>query len=100
MRVLISLGQKIVLTLFCLGQQTGVLRTSAEVHQQRVGLQGGVGAVVFFDGVFQGAEISVFLAAVGKQSAGRRSSLTCGEPNSPTSEAVQAGDWAVRCLRS
>jgi len=66
---LAALRQKSVPTLFGESKKIAELGSSAEAHEERVSLEGGVGAVVFFDGATKRAESGIFLAAVSEQGA-------------------------------
>jgi len=61
--------QKLVLALFRCRQQFAELRSSSELHKQRVGLQGDVRTIVLFNGAFQQANSGIFLTTIRQQSA-------------------------------
>src|SRR5438552_18428853 len=65
--VSLSLRQKPVLARFGCGQQPAV-RSSAELHQQRIFLQSGPGTIVMFNGVSEQANCGILLSTVRQQS--------------------------------
>ncbi|MGA7399726.1 MAG: hypothetical protein WCC99_22360 [Candidatus Sulfotelmatobacter sp.] len=67
---LIALRQKSVSTLFGESEEIAELGSSAKADEERVSLEGGVGAVVFFHGATKRSESGIFLATVGEQGAG------------------------------